>query len=114
MGIPLLNGREFHEGDNAGAPAVAVVNESFSRKYFAGGNPIGKHLNMARILYEIVGVVKDAKYDDLREPRKPFVYFAAAQDRNPGPMSFYVRGAVAPDALASSRVAPWRADSTPP
>jgi predicted permease len=102
MGIPMLNGREFHEGDNSGAPAVAVVNESFTRKYFDGGNPIGKHLNMARISYEIVGVVKDAKYDDLRESRKPFVYFAAAQDRNPGPMSFYIRVAGAPDALASS------------
>jgi predicted permease len=102
MGISMLNGREFHEGDNAGAPGVAVVNDSFARKYFAGGNPIGKHLNMARISYEIVGVAKDARYDDLREPRKPFVYFAAAQDRNPGPMSFYVRGAAAPDALASA------------
>jgi predicted permease len=103
MGIPLLNGREFRENDNAGAPGVAVVNETFARKYFAGGNPIGKHLTVSRLVYEIVGVVKDARYDDLREQRKPFVYFAAAQDRNPGPMTFYLRGSAAADVRALAR-----------
>jgi predicted permease len=97
MGIPLLAGREFRESDNRGAPAVAIVNETFARKYFDGRNPIGMHLSTRRGTVgavEIVGVVKDAKYSDLREKPKPFAYFPAAQDANAGPATFYVRGSV--------------------
>ncbi len=104
MGIPLIAGREFRESDAAGAPGVAVVNEGFARKHFPGRNPLGMHLTQRRInaTFEIVGVVKDAKYDDLREKPKPFVYFAAAQDRTPGPMTFYVRSNSGADALGAA------------
>jgi predicted lysophospholipase L1 biosynthesis ABC-type transport system permease subunit len=83
---------------------VAIVNESLAHKYFAGRNPLGMHLNWPRAAtsFEIVGVVKDAKYDDLRERPKPFVYLLASQDSNPGPMTFYLRSHIAPDAIATS------------
>jgi len=104
MGIPLIAGREFRDGDVAGAPPVAVVNESFARKFFAGASPIGRHLTVrgGSTTYEIVGQVKDAKYDFLRESPKPFFYLAAAQDRNPGPMTFYVRSSVGGETLGST------------
>jgi predicted permease len=104
MGIPLIAGREFRESDAAGAPAVAIVNESFARKFFSGASPLGRHLSLRRAsgTIEIVGLVKDAKYDFLREQPKPFFYLAAAQDPNPGPMTFYVRSAVAGDSLAAT------------
>jgi putative ABC transport system permease protein len=103
LGLPLLAGREFTDADAAGAPGVAVVNESFARKFFAGANPIGRHLSLrAGQTFEIVGLAKDAKYDDLREKPKPFVYLAAAQDPSPGPMTFYVRAAAGGAALGSA------------
>jgi predicted permease len=103
MGIPLLTGREFRESDAAGAPPVAVINESCARKFFAGRSPVGLHLTARRLgaaPVEIVGIVKDAKYDDLREEPKPFVYIPALQDREAGPATFYVRSSVSLDALA--------------
>jgi ABC-type antimicrobial peptide transport system permease subunit len=57
---------------------TAVVNQSFARKFFAGTNPIGKHVQDAYpgnpADMEIVGVVADAKYNNLREQAKPRVY----------------------------------------
>jgi predicted permease len=93
MGIPLVAGREFRESDRAGAPGVAVVNETFAKGFFEGANPIGKRLTLrrSREIFEIVGVVKDAKYDNLREEPRRFAYLPAAQDLNPGGVTFYVR-----------------------
>ena len=106
MGIPLIAGREFRESDAMKAPLVAIVNETLAKKYFDHRNPIGLHLtsddgkNPPPI--EIVGVVKDSKYDELREDPKPFVYFPAAQDPRPGSMSFYIRTALPPGSMAGS------------
>jgi predicted permease len=105
MGIPLAAGRELRASDAAGAPPVAVINESCARQYFAGRNPIGLHLSARRMSaapIEIVGVVKDAKYDFLREKSKPFVYLALAQDLAPGPLTLYVRSRQASEVLGPS------------
>ena len=64
---------------------MAIVNESFVKKFFADRNPIGQGFQIEeppgapRPLYEIVGVVKDTKYTDLREPFGPIGYFPPAQ-----------------------------------
>ena len=105
MGIPLIAGREFRESDSGSGPRVAVVNESLAKKYFEGRDPIGRHVTVAGhgkkpVRMEIVGVVKDSKYDDLRETPKPFLYLAAAQAENPGAMAFYVRSTIAAESLA--------------
>ena len=105
MGIPLMAGREFRESDGPASTPVAVINESLAKKFFDGRNPLGQHLLAAsrgKFNYEIVGIVKDAKYDDLKESPKPFAYFAAAQDGLPGPMTFYLRSALAPQSMAAS------------
>ena len=68
-----------------GSKKVAIVNESFVKKFFADRNPIGQGFQIEeapgapRPLYEIVGVVKDTKYTDLREPFGPIGYFPPAQ-----------------------------------
>lgn len=91
MGIPLLAGRDFNDHDEANSPLVAVVNESFARKIFDGQNPIGKRFWVEAVaedpkkLYEIIGLVKDAKYGDLREDFPPIAYLAASQDVDPSP-----------------------------
>ena len=70
---PLLAGRNLNEGDRSGAPPVAVINQTMARKFFPGVNPVGHTFQVegeARKLeppVEVVGLVKDAKYQSLRE-----------------------------------------------
>jgi putative ABC transport system permease protein len=89
MGTQFLAGREFDEGDSATRPNVAIVNQAFLRKFANEGHPLGTRfrvhaLNNTSTPYEIVGVVKDTKYGDLREQFQPVVYTATAQDDHPG------------------------------
>jgi predicted permease len=77
MKIPFVAGRDFRPGDTY--PGAAIVNEAFAKQYFKGGHPIGKPFEIAfgegnRIRFEIVGVVRDARYRDMREPITPTAY----------------------------------------
>jgi predicted permease len=79
MRLPLLNGRTFAALDLRSTPAVAIVNQTFVRRFLKGRNPIGLHLGGTtpsgdKVEREIVGVVADAKYDDLRKPLEPTAY----------------------------------------
>lgn len=74
MGIPLLAGREVDERDDASAPAVAVVSESVVRQFFPDGIALGRRMDVFGTECEIVGVVKDAHYQSLRQSADPMVY----------------------------------------
>ena len=69
-GVPLVLGREFSPRDRAGAPLVAIINEAFARKYFPGQNPLGRRFGdqgpKSAGKFEIVGVVKDGRFQSLR------------------------------------------------
>jgi ABC-type antimicrobial peptide transport system permease subunit len=86
MGTPLLAGRDFGSADRVGTGAKALVNQKFADKYFDGASPLGKIVRTADYpsrpgqSIEIVGLVGDAVYRDLREPLSPTMYFALAQD----------------------------------
>jgi predicted permease len=67
VGTPLLRGREFDTRDTSAATKVAIVNESFERYFFRGRTAIGGRVTSVGVTYEIVGVVKDAKYQSLRD-----------------------------------------------
>jgi predicted permease len=88
---PVLAGRDFAESDTKASPAVAIVTETFSRRFFSGSNPVGKAFTMkgergnGDRVYEVVGLVKDSKYGDLREEFTPIVFLAEAQDDSPRP-----------------------------
>jgi hypothetical protein len=76
-GAPFLAGRDFSAHDQAGS-RVAIINEAAARDCFGNGNPIGRHITLSHITltkgektYEVVGVVGDAKYNDLEHPRRP-------------------------------------------
>jgi putative ABC transport system permease protein len=73
MGIRVLGGREFKASDRQGAPAVAIVNETFARLFFPNGNALGKRLRAgdAEPWREVVGVVADNKYEFYAETPKP-------------------------------------------
>jgi predicted permease len=94
LGMPLVNGREFTAADGDSAPKVAVINETMARKHFPGRNPIGERFGWGRdkvIDIEIVGIVKDAKYANLRDEVPRFVYVPFAQSKELGHSTFYVR-----------------------
>jgi predicted permease len=97
VGIPLRGGREFTDRDQAGAPKVALVNEAFAKKYFAGRDPAGRHMmnggsNHPVLDIEIVGVVADSRVD-VRNPAKVTWYYPYAQWGKPEGLQFYVRTA---------------------
>ncbi len=86
MGIPLLRGRFFAEGDRLDSKPVAIVNECFVEKYFRGQDPVGKQIRPAWSvtdqppqMREIVGVVGNAKNLSLRDEFEPEVYLPIAQ-----------------------------------
>jgi putative ABC transport system permease protein len=88
-GTPIRAGRDLTPADRSGAPRVALVNETFVRKFFPHENPIGQMVNEtwapsgAPPSFEIVGVVGDAVYRSLREPVPPTMYQAMAQAAEP-------------------------------
>ena len=77
MKIPLIDGRDFRPSDLS--PGAAIVNEAFARQYFEGKNPIGKWFEgtsgyMRGQRFQIVGLVRDARYRYMREPALPAAY----------------------------------------
>jgi predicted permease len=78
FGTPLLTGRDFRDAD-IDQPRRVIVNQAMARHYFAGRDPIGRQIwiENERDPYEIVGVVGDAKYQDIRAAAPPIVYFFA-------------------------------------
>ena len=94
--IPILAGRAFTAADRRGAPKVAIVNEAFARKFGIGPNPVGKRMGIGGaqgpLNVEIVGLAKDAKYDEVKGAMPPLYYLPYAQDDDLGGMIFYARG----------------------
>jgi predicted permease len=76
MRTPLVAGRDFTARDDVGAPSVAIVNEAFVRRWFQDAHSIGRNISAGDSLadMQIVGVVKDAISQSLREPAPPAVY----------------------------------------
>ena len=102
LGIPLRTGRVFTDRDTADAPRVAIVNESFARKFNIGGS-VGKRLgpgNTTDYNVEIVGIVADAKLDTLKGSAPPVAYLPRRQWADSvQSMFYYVRTGLDPDAL---------------
>jgi predicted permease len=81
MGMRILAGRGFQDADRGVKPARVLVNQAFARQLFPGIDPVGRRLwNGMGTLWEIVGVVNDAKYRSLREPMTPTYYNLGSDD----------------------------------
>jgi predicted permease len=98
MGIPILVGRGFTERDKETAPKVVIINEAAVRRYFSNQNPIGQRFgssveNAGDL--EIVGVLRDAKYDSVRDDAPPTMYVPYSQTRVGSPV-FVMRTAGPP------------------
>ncbi len=102
LGVPLRGGRLLTDRDTTSAPRVAVVNESFARK-FKLDNPVGKRLGFGRTTtyqIEIVGVVADARHAAVKGDPPPLIYFPRRQMAGVfQALWVYVRAAIDPDAL---------------
>jgi predicted permease len=103
LGIPLLAGRSFTVSDGAGAPRVTIVNEAFTRKFGLGRDAVGKRMGRggldAELDMEIVGLVRNARYNDVKQPEPPLLYLPYPQEEGVGSLTFYARSAVSPDGL---------------
>jgi predicted permease len=97
-GVPLIAGREFTSADAFGRPKVAVVNESFAKKFNLGRDAVGKHMSMGgdTLNIEIVGLAKDAKYSEVKAKIPPVFFLPYRQDTTVGSLSYYVRSGVDP------------------
>jgi predicted permease len=82
MGIRLLAGRDFSNTDTRGSPKVAIINETIARNYFAGESALGKRIGLGTDPdMEVIGVIADTKYRDLRQPIPNTVYVPLQQAR---------------------------------
>ncbi len=104
--MTLLAGRNFNSGDTKASPAVAIVNQTLARRFFPGLNPIGKtfriedHADKLGAPVEVVGIVRDAKYESLRVEIHPTALFPAAQvPDHSSTETFELRSAIPPSAL---------------
>lgn len=118
LGIGLLRGRPIDARDAQGAAAVAVVNQAFVRQFFADRDALGGRFGFGGegegAPIEIVGVAQDGRLRSLRDEIRPAVYLPRAQqgDDAGGNVTFYLRAAGAPTALAASVRALVRAADT--
>jgi predicted permease len=110
-GIPVISGRGFLASDDIAAPRVAIVSEGFVKRYFVGREALGATIQFPGLYgpeVRIVGVVGDAKYQDLKSPAPPMLYRAMRQFTatfpyvtllvrtagDPGPAAATVRAAI--------------------
>jgi predicted permease len=100
--IPLLEGRDFRSTDDASAPPVLIVNQSFVHRYFHGKNPIGRKVRCFGRWATVIGVAKNSKYFDVTEAPRPHFFFPYRQQaRVDDQLYFYVRTAGPESAIES-------------
>jgi predicted permease len=118
--IPVLLGRDFNERDDAGAPKVGIVNQKFAKRYFGDANPLGRHVGMGidpgtKTDIEIVGVVGDTKYENMREEIPYELYIPSAQQQGANGGTVYMRARADPVRLFNAvRVAMQSVDAGVP
>ena len=111
LGIPLIAGREFTDADTVNSAKVALVNQTFAKKFGLGNDAVGKLMGngdgyRSKLDTTIVGVVKDAKYSEVKQTVPPQFFVPYRQDEGLGGMHVYVRtsGDVAQAASAITAV----------
>lgn len=101
MGIPLLSGREFLRSDDEASALVAIVNETMAAQFWNGKDPIDQRVQVKGLWRTIVGVVKDSKYESMRDLPKPFFYLPRRQNFTIGG-SLNIRTPLGPQVMANS------------
>ena len=107
VGMRLISGREFTRSDASGSGKVAIVNEAFAKKFNLGRDAVGKFIsdsvgNSVKLDTEIVGLVQDAKYSEVKQAAPPLFFRPYRQDERLGFITFYVRSGVPSEQLMPS------------
>lgn len=107
MGMPLMAGREFVDADALGAPKVAIVNQAFTRKFNLPANAVGRRIGVGgapetKLDIEIVAVVQDAKYSDVKREIPAQYFVPYRQEERLGFGVFYVRTALDPEQVLTA------------
>ncbi len=103
LDIPFTGGRDFTRQDTIGSPQVVIINEMMARHFFGNTNPIGKRIGLDKIPDRtIVGVVKDAKYVDLRQPMRSHFYSPIMQEPNLFGMVLQAKTTGSPESIISA------------
>ena len=100
--VPLIAGREFTTADARGAQRVAIVNEKFAKKFKMGTDVVGKFIGSDdndSLNIQIVGLVRDVKYSQVKDSVPPVFYIPWRQDARAGSLYFYVKTALPPEQL---------------
>ncbi len=107
--LPLLRGRDFAPRDNDfAAPKVALVNQAFAKKYFGTEDVVGRRFGTGRATaapdIEIIGLIRDAQYSDVRHAPQPtaFIPYAQLSGNNAGTAAFVVRFAGSEAAITNA------------
>ena len=104
MGIPIVKGRGFDDRDNAQSPKVVAINEAAVRKFFPNEDPIGHRFGSSpesNSQFEIVGIIRDTKYDSVRDAAPPTMFVPHTQARMSSAM-FELRTAGPPAAATAA------------
>jgi predicted permease len=102
VGMPLLAGREFTPSDAGESPNVVVVNEAFAKKFDLGREAVGKRMSSGgndELDTEIIGLVQDAKYSEVKQEIPPLFFRPYRQDQTVGSLNFYIRTALPPEQI---------------
>ena len=102
LGVPVLAGREFTTADRLGTPSVAIVNQAFVKKFNLGQDAVGKFMSDGgndSLTTQIIGVVQNAKYSEVKDEIPPLFYKPWEQDTRIGSINFYVRTSLPPEQL---------------
>ncbi len=106
LAIPIMAGRDFTRADALGTPKVAIVNKAFAKKFNLGRDAVGKRMSVGGsgkdLDIEIVGLVQNAKYNDVKQDVPPLFFRPYRQDDAIGSIGFYVRTSLAPETLLRS------------
>ena len=104
LGIPVLSGRDITDEDGRASRTVVIVNERLARAFWPQQDPIGKGVRVpeaGNLTAEVVGVVRDVKYQDLRGEAGPMIYRPVLQTRSTDSMVLHVRAAAEPETLVN-------------
>jgi predicted permease len=79
VGMRVMRGRDFEPRDGADAPRVAIINETAARRYFPGGDAVGRRFGSPQPDTEIIGIVQDARVNNLHDPAEPMAFYPMSQ-----------------------------------
>jgi putative ABC transport system permease protein len=101
--IPILEGRDFTEGDEMKTEPVMIVDQAFAKRFYGGASPVGRQVQVWKKWFTVVGLVRDSKYFSFTEVSQPHFYLPFRQSYQQGQqIVFFVRTKGDPDAAIST------------